>query len=256
MATVQQRTRHPQLPHRARRVRDLLRSRLLDEEFSGGRLPDEAHLMLEYQVGRGAVRSALAELQREGLIERTQGAGTFPILCKARHRLEQAHGIGFSVASSRTRMATRIVSSQEVAAPADLARHLNVDPGSTCLVVDTVSSIDGTPAVALTSYVADRTAEQRLTEFVRAGSWDGDWYDALAAVDLRPRHREVLVEAVAVDELVAPLLGLRVGAPVMRFERRLLLGDDLVAEYGSSYCRGDLLVFAMTDGSLVLEEAC
>jgi DNA-binding GntR family transcriptional regulator len=40
-----------------------------------------------------------------------------------------------------------------------------------------------------------------------------------------------------------------VGAPVMRFERELRLGDRQVREYGFSHCRGDRLAFAMSDGS-------
>src|SRR5690349_868958 len=50
-------------PDHARRVRDLIRSRILESEFPvGSRLPDEPQLMDEYNVGRNVVRAALAQL--------------------------------------------------------------------------------------------------------------------------------------------------------------------------------------------------
>src|SRR5690349_21846177 len=45
-------------PDHARRVRDLIRSRVLESEFPvGSRLPDEPQLMDEYNVGRNVVRA-------------------------------------------------------------------------------------------------------------------------------------------------------------------------------------------------------
>lgn len=242
---------HPASHGSARRVRDLLRSRLLDEEFLGQRLPDEAQFMGEYRVGRNVVRAALAELQREGLIDRRQGAGTFQTLFKSRHRLAGANGIAASIDSPFTRMVTRVIGIEEISTPADLVAEIAVPAGSPCLVVDSVTSIDGRPAIVLTSYLGEGPARRRLAEVASAGVWAGDWYDALARADLAPCRREVLIEAVAIDRLVAPFLEVDVGDPAFRFERRLRLGDGEIAEYGFSYCRGDLVTFAATD---VLED--
>lgn len=43
----------------------------------GGRLPSEAQLVKEYRVSRPTVARALLDLQREGLIERRAGSGTY-----------------------------------------------------------------------------------------------------------------------------------------------------------------------------------
>lgn len=236
-----------------RRVRDLLRSRLLAGEFGRGRLPDDEHLMREYQVGRGAIRIALSALQREGLIDRKQGAGTFPLVTKAQHRLIHANGLGASIATPWLRMASRLVAVEEITSPPELARELGIEVGSVCTAVDVVTSIDGSPAVVLTSYLADAEACARLRPVIDAGLWPGDWYDALAQADLVAERREVVLEAVAVDDLVAPFLGVPVGAPAMRFQRRLTLGPERVPEYGFSYCRGDLVAFAINDRPRVPE---
>jgi DNA-binding FadR family transcriptional regulator len=57
-------------------VFDRLIERINKGEFTtGGLLPSERHLMEEFQVGRPAVREALQDLQRMGLVAITRGEG-------------------------------------------------------------------------------------------------------------------------------------------------------------------------------------
>jgi GntR family transcriptional regulator len=229
-------------------VRDLLRARLVGGEFGSGRLPDETRLMAEYDVGRNVVRGALSLLQQEGLITRTQGLGTFSITHKASLTLRDANGIASCIDGAPTRVISRIVSVHEMPAQADIATRLEVAPHTPCLVVDMTTTIDGLPAVVLTSYVADPTSRSRVKRAVAPGSWHGDWYDLLTSIDLRPVRRMITAEAVGADDVVAPMLALTSGSPVMRCERNLSLGDDGVLEFGSSYCRGDVMALTMIDG--------
>ncbi len=246
---------HTGNPHKldhARRVRDLLRTRLLECEFGDGRLPDESELMSEYSTGRNVIRSALSLLQQEELICRRQGAGTFSLTRKTRLTLRNANGFTSAIADHGTEVFSRVVSSCEISAPVDVARRLGVEAGAICLVVEVATSLDGKPAVLLTSYIADPEARERLGARLR-GWWAGDWYELLSIVDLSPLRRETVVEAVRADELVGPLLGVEQGDPLIRFERMLRLGDAGIRECGYSYCRADLVVLATSDGILVTE---
>lgn len=228
-------------------MRDLIRSRLLDNEFFTGRLPDEAQLMAEYNAGRNAVRSALLELRREGLISRVQGAGTFAAVQKTRHTLQGANGVVNSIAGGTARIASRLLSVEEMPAPLGLAVRLDIEPRAACLVVDVVTDIDGLPSMLLTSYLADPGVTGDVLDALEPGRWAGDWYELLRGIDLAPTRREVVAEAALVDDLVAAHLDVATGAPVMRFERQLRLGDAGVREYGFSFCRSDRLTFAFND---------
>lgn len=234
----------------ARRIRDLLRTRILHHEFGDGRLPDESMLMAEYAVGRNVVRGALSLLQQEGFVCRTQGLGTFSMARKTSLALRGANGFAASVESAATRIVSRVLSSAEFEAPHDLAAYLDVEPGTRCLTIDLTTALDGVSAVVLTSYVVDPDARAALRRLIAAGSWQGDWYDLLSFAGLRPVRRRITTEAVGADADVAGILGIANGTPVLRCERSLRLGDGDVAEFGYSYNRGDMVAFTMADGVL------
>ena len=61
----------------------------------------------------------------------------------------------------------------EIPAPAGLARRLAVAPRTPCLVVDSLMALDGTPAMILTSYVADPAAMAGIADLLRPGHWPG-----------------------------------------------------------------------------------
>lgn len=59
----------------------LLKQAIENREFAGDEaLPGENALALKYQVSRLTIRRSLELLQNEGLVERRQGSGTYPIL--------------------------------------------------------------------------------------------------------------------------------------------------------------------------------
>jgi GntR family transcriptional regulator len=55
-------------------LKNILKSRIFSNERKGNqRLPTEAELCIEYNVGRITVHQALAELMKDGLISRDRG---------------------------------------------------------------------------------------------------------------------------------------------------------------------------------------
>ena len=61
-----------------RQLADILRARIQSGELPAGRImPSENTLSQEYELARGTVVKALDALEREGLIDRIQGRGTF-----------------------------------------------------------------------------------------------------------------------------------------------------------------------------------
>ena len=60
-------------------IKQTLKSRLLTGTYRPGQaIPSETQLAKEFVVSRMTARRALDELEREGLIYRVQGSGSFP----------------------------------------------------------------------------------------------------------------------------------------------------------------------------------
>ena len=240
-------------PDAARRLRDLLRAEILDDtahpgepgDDGGGRaLPSEGELMLRHGAGRNVVRAALAQLQHEGLVARVQGAGTFVVAHKIRHRVKRPLGISRSVGGGARRVVCTMLAVHEGPARARVASELERPAGEPCGSFDVLVTIDGVPSVLQTSYVPMALVEQDFRALVATGEWFGDWYRALDLVDVAATS-ELTIEAVLADSFVAPLLDLREGEPVLSIERVLRRDDGTVFEYGFSWCRGDRVAFVL-----------
>ncbi len=79
-----------------KQVLDILKSRITDQEYTpGSKLPSEADLMKQFGVSRITVRTAINELVEDGVLERSQGKGTFVALPKSTHPADDSI-IGFS----------------------------------------------------------------------------------------------------------------------------------------------------------------
>ena len=114
------------------RVKQHLKAGLASGRWPPGALmPSETDLVLEFGVSRMTVHRALRELQAEGLVQRTQGVGTF---AGALHRVSSTLTIRdlHEEITSRGHRHQAVVHLQRAEpAPQPLAEQLGVEPGST-----------------------------------------------------------------------------------------------------------------------------
>ncbi|RTL64885.1 MAG: GntR family transcriptional regulator [Pseudonocardiaceae bacterium] len=226
---------HPRTVRRssaARRVRDLLRAAIVHEEFPAGALPGETELMLSFSASRQVVRDALAMLRDEGLVKRVQGTGTFAVASKVRHSFTHLHG----PEPERERVSHRILSAScEVAAPR-VAERLGIERGGQVGVVEYLTVLGDEPYYCATAYVP--TELHAVVE--RARTVD-EWYALYEMAGFEFGVADQAVEAILADELVAELLDVAPGAPLMLFERMLRDSYGRPLEYAISRVRGDRL---------------
>jgi GntR family transcriptional regulator len=122
-----------------------LRARISTKEFqTGSALPTEDQICKEYKVSRITVRRALEGLQREGLIERRHGLGSFV--------LENRLGINSKLTGSLSEflsLAGSLVTSDlslEDADPSDAIRkQLGLGSGDRARLLRTIGSLDEMP---------------------------------------------------------------------------------------------------------------
>lgn len=213
---VRSATSRQQRGHDVRRLRDILRAAVQDGDYPDGQLPGEAELMAAHRASRATVREALALLRAEGLIERTQGVGTHVVVRPVRTELTEAHGV---IAPGRDsmfnrRMRPRVVDTSVLPAPATVADRLRVGPGTMCLRLEYVALLDEEPIGLATNYVLfPEAGKVRDTPFV------SDWYALLAEAEVELSESEFVFGCAPADPLLASVLGVRPGAPLISTEQ-------------------------------------
>ncbi|MFV0450734.1 MAG: GntR family transcriptional regulator [Propioniciclava sp.] len=192
------------------------------EVADGARLPSEADLADEFGVSRATVRSALALLQVDGLVETWNGSGSF-VRFDGEDLVDQGWGSAF--AHRGMRATTRLLSFGRIALP-----EVAADLGLTApffLLTERVRSVDGVPVSLERSRVPWRP---ELSAAVERGPLTGSLQEVLLAAGIRAARftENVSVRILGQDE--AQLLDAVAGAGYLRVDRRSYDADDRVTE--------------------------
>jgi GntR family transcriptional regulator len=224
------------------RVADELRGRIgRGELVPGAALPSEAQLCEQFGASRGTIRSALAALRREGLIDGGQGRPPVVGEAVASQPFENllsftawAEQLGRTPGQRTIEVARRAVSGAA-------ARELGLEPGTIGVDVLRLRLLDGEP-VMLERATFTEPVGRLLFDF---DPDRGSIYAYLTAggVDLRSaRHT---FDAVPAGELESGLLGVPAGAPLLRERRRATSADGTPLEYGDDRYRPDRVTFTI-----------
>lgn len=197
-----------------RQIADMIRSDIASGAAGAdGKLPPEIKLAERYGVNRHTVRSAIAALEQEGVLQSEQGRGTF---VRRRKRLSYpiarrtrfSAGIGDQAGSTRSRLLESCTESASAAA----ADALGLAPGDPVIRLDTMSEADGIPVSRATSwFAADRFAgiDEAFRELASITK-------ALAACGVQDYLRKsTVIEARHASAEDIELLGLSAGAIVL-----------------------------------------
>lgn len=154
-----------------RQVADQIRQSVLTGLAANERLPAEAELATRFGVNRHTVRSAIAALEKEGILRAEQGRGTF---LNDRKRLRYPIGPRTRFSSgledqAQTRSG-KLLTSETVPAPPRVASALALPPGAPVIQLSTVSAADGDPISAATSWFAAARFATIADHYAETGS--------------------------------------------------------------------------------------
>jgi GntR family transcriptional regulator len=204
---------------------------------AGDALPSEAALGETFGVSRTVVRQALSDLERDGLIERFKGRGSFVAEQKVPERLVQAlTSLHEDVAARGQTLATRVFRFETQPASAYAAGMLGLEPGEEIVLLERLRIVDGQPFEISTTHLPYVLCAPILGLDMTQRSL----YHALEHdLGLKLTRGRRSVEAAQADAQTARHLGLREGAPVLLLKGTTYLDDGRAIEYFTSVHRGD-----------------
>lgn len=191
---------------------DILEGRLLPQQ----RLPSESELTAAHGISRITVRQALNDLQKEGLLIKVHGKGSFVAPPRVTQDLARLRGLAESVEGSGHQVHGRLLALDDSTADAEVAQALQVETGSRVTELLSLRYLDRQPLSLNHSFVPPALGD-RLRRIDFAGR------DLLSVYErdfgLAIGHADLEISAGSATRLQAKHLKVAAGAPVLRLRR-------------------------------------
>ena len=238
------------LPRYQQIVEDLLDQIERGDLAPGDRLPSERSLSEHFDVNRRTLRNALDVLQRRGLVERRQGAGTFVTSPRFERKAGEFFPFTEGIRHRGFEPGSEIISLQKLPASPSVAEQLQLTEVDEVWRFHRLRSVNGEPFLVETFSLPARIAPE-INEFDLS---DRSVYDVLEhEYGVIIEMARLSLEAVAISEFEAELLRVPIGSPAM-LERHLAFDTEgRPVDYGYDVYRGDRVRF-ITDAATLPED--
>ncbi|KPN18824.1 GntR family transcriptional regulator [Arthrobacter sp. Edens01] len=203
----------------------------------GTLISTERALAAEYGTSRTTVRQAIAELVAEGVLDRTQGHGTFVAHNRPTY-VRQLTSFTEDAAAQHLRTSSELLGISTVPAEGEAAHRLQQSAGAPLTRVERIRLINEEPLAHETALLPGE-----LPQLADALAHSGSLYAALQeSYGIRITDAEDTVETQLAGPEDVRLLGLEMGFPLLLIHRLGLAGDT-PAEWTRSVFRGDRFRF-------------
>ncbi len=202
---------------RYHRIAEDLRLRIRSGELApGARLPDQRALARSFGVTLMTLRQALEVLERDHLIVRRHGLGTFVATPSIDYDILQLRRFAGDLLAQGEHVTTRLLGSRFVAADRRAAAALELAPGGRVLQLDRLRLVDGHPMSLQRTFLPGPIGD----EVVKADLATTPLRQALEfKLGLVIERARETVAAVRLGRREARELGCRPGAPAFQSER-------------------------------------
>ncbi|WP_322085811.1 GntR family transcriptional regulator [Burkholderia sp. BCC1999] len=224
-------------------IKDTLRARILDGTYAPhSRMPSEHELCAMFDVSRITVRQALGDLQKEGLLFKLHGKGTFVSKPKAFQNVTSLQGFAEAMSSMGYEIVNQLRSFRTVKADRHLATKLNVPEGAPLVEIHRVRLLNREPVSLEQTWVPEALGKR------------------LAGADLATRdiflvlendcgiplgHADVSIDAILADDEIVDALRVEESSPVLRIERLTHDASGTPIDYEYLYFRGDAFQYRL-----------
>ncbi len=205
-----------------------------------GRLPSEAEIGARFDVSRVTVRLALDELDKDGLIDRRKGKGTFVAGKQVRHELNVLRSFHETLLRQGLNATMRVTALRMVATPTRV-RSLFGTAHRECLLLQRLHLIDAEPIALGRSYLPGD-----LSGLSRADVQRRPTYAIVTALAGTPVIQATMeLGAQIAGRELAKTLQAPTGAALLTMERTSYFRDGKCAEYSTFFIKPQRYKFVL-----------
>ncbi|MGV6874971.1 GntR family transcriptional regulator [Pseudochelatococcus sp. B33] len=230
---------HPYPKHL--QITDILRNRVLTQMRPGDRIEPEVELGKQFGVSRETIRQALAPLEKEGLITRTRGRGSFVAKHVPRPAGRKGRLTGLAEDFLQG-LSYRLLSKELVRADEEAAMFLRVERDVILVRIDRTSFLEQKPLAYHEAYLPAEVGVRVMQEDVESASVAA-LLTGPCGYTLEEDHQ--IIEADVADVRISEQLQIPIGAPVLVMRRIYLSGNEQPIAYFKSYYRADRYVYTV-----------
>lgn len=197
-------------------------------------LPTEQSLQEIYNVSRVTVRKALELLEKQGLLVRIKGSGTYVKYNSTKHDAFQLKGFEENITSQGRIASTKVIHFQLEQAQPVIAKHLKIEVGTLIYSIIRIRTIDDEPEILEQSYMPlslfpDLSVKVMQTSKYHYIEKQKGYQISLSRQDLKP---------VLATSIVAKHLNIETNYPILCLRSTSELVNGEVFEYSIQYLRG------------------
>ena len=212
-------------------IKEAIRAKIIDGTYvAHQQLPSENDMIAAFGVSRITVRQAINDLQKEGLLFKVHGKGTFVAVPNVSQELTHLQGFGEAMHRLGHETFSDVFGLKTVKAPASARAKLGIDDDSPVTEIRRVRYLNREPVSIDYSWVRHDVGA-RLTE---KNLRDKDLFSLLENELHQPLHSaDVEIDATSATNDVATRLKVAPGSPILRIERLTYAQGEkpLVFEY-------------------------
>jgi GntR family transcriptional regulator len=212
-------------------IKEAIRAKIIDGTYVGHQqLPSENEMIAAFGVSRITVRQAVNDLQKEGLLFKVHGKGTFVALPNVSQELTHLQGFGEAMHRLGHETFSDVFGLETVKAPATAHAKLQIEDGSPVTEIRRVRYLNREPVSIDYSWVrhdvGSRLTEKNLREKDLFSLLENELHQRLHSADVE-------IDATSATNDVATRLKVAPGSPILRIERLTYAQGEkpLVFEY-------------------------
>jgi GntR family transcriptional regulator len=196
----------------------VLREQIMDRHFDPAQpLPSEHELSDHFGVSRVTLRGALNKLEKEGLISRQRGRGTFALAVERRRDplRSELSGLFENLLSMGLKTTVKVIELEQIPATDEVAKALNLKAGVSVYKAVRLRSYHGEPISHVTTFLPEAIGRN----FGRKELTSKPMLALLEESGVKVGEATQTISAKLADGTVAPLLEVDLGSPLLAVTR-------------------------------------